>query len=363
MDKKKIGKFLADLRKENELTQKDLAERLYVERATVSKWETGDYIPISYDLLKLSEIFNVSINEILAGERKTKDNEKFINNVTLEVIKDGNKRVKKVVITFLSIFILFIILFLTYYFINNYNSISVYKINGESENFCIQDGIMIISREKAYIKLNEVKSSSENIENIRLYYKDNDDEIDIYCNKDTNELLVNIFGYNELFSYNNFSVLKDNLYLEIQFNDTKETMKLDVVKDFSNNSIFNKNSSIIQNDEKADNNNDIPEYFKNNFNYDSEERIYYLNNELNNKSINYKYLIDSEMFMIEEKKNNHVEQWVYSFKDCYLTYSDISEDKIDNTFSYDYSKKSCIYGNCSIDKIEYFENEYFSQIE
>lgn len=69
MDMIKIGKFLADLRRENNLTQEQLGEEIGVTNKTISRWETGTYLPPVEMLKILSEKYNVSINEILSGER------------------------------------------------------------------------------------------------------------------------------------------------------------------------------------------------------------------------------------------------------------------------------------------------------
>lgn len=64
-----IGKFIASLRKEKDLTQEQLGEKLGVTNKTVSRWETGTYLPPAEMLLSMSELFSVSINEILSGRR------------------------------------------------------------------------------------------------------------------------------------------------------------------------------------------------------------------------------------------------------------------------------------------------------
>lgn len=69
MDTVKIGKFIAGLRREKNLTQEELGERLGVTNKTVSRWENGNYMPNIEMLQLLSEQFGVSINELLCGER------------------------------------------------------------------------------------------------------------------------------------------------------------------------------------------------------------------------------------------------------------------------------------------------------
>ena len=69
MNLAKIGKFIQELRKEKGLTQEELAEKLGITKNAVSKWERGISL-MDLSLLKpLSEILDVSITEILSGDR------------------------------------------------------------------------------------------------------------------------------------------------------------------------------------------------------------------------------------------------------------------------------------------------------
>ena len=68
MDLIKIGNFIAELRKKQKLTQEQLGEKLGVTNKTVSRWETGTYLPSAEALLAMSELFGVSINELLSGK-------------------------------------------------------------------------------------------------------------------------------------------------------------------------------------------------------------------------------------------------------------------------------------------------------
>ncbi len=70
MDTKKTGGFIAKLRHDKGLTQQALGERLLVSAKTVSRWENGNYMPPIDVLPAMSEIFGVSIDEIIAGERR-----------------------------------------------------------------------------------------------------------------------------------------------------------------------------------------------------------------------------------------------------------------------------------------------------
>ena len=71
MEKKTIGGFIAALRKANGMTQKDLAEQLNVSDKTVSRWERDDGAPDLATIPAIAEIFNVTCDELLRGERKS----------------------------------------------------------------------------------------------------------------------------------------------------------------------------------------------------------------------------------------------------------------------------------------------------
>lgn len=71
MDPIKTGKFIASLRKQKDLTQEALGEKLGVTNKTVSRWENGNYMPDIEMLQLISKEFQVSINELLSGEYLT----------------------------------------------------------------------------------------------------------------------------------------------------------------------------------------------------------------------------------------------------------------------------------------------------
>lgn len=113
MNQEKIGKFISELRKEKNLTQTQLAEKLNITKNAVSKWERGISL-MDISLLKpLSEILDVSISEILNGKRIEKVDNNIINETIAEstklyIKKEKHKFIKKTLITFLiSITILF----------------------------------------------------------------------------------------------------------------------------------------------------------------------------------------------------------------------------------------------------------------
>lgn len=73
MDQIKIGKFIAELRKQQNMTQSDLAEKLNVSNRAVSKWETGKSLPDPGIMHELCLYLKTNVNELLSGERISTD--------------------------------------------------------------------------------------------------------------------------------------------------------------------------------------------------------------------------------------------------------------------------------------------------
>ena len=85
MDQIKIGAFIKELRKEKRLTQEQLAEKLNVSGRTVSRWETGTNMPDISLLTELAEFFDVSIPEIIDGERKSEQMNEELKETVIKV--------------------------------------------------------------------------------------------------------------------------------------------------------------------------------------------------------------------------------------------------------------------------------------
>ena len=85
MNQEKIGKFIYDLRRKYNLTQKQLADKLSVTAQAVSKWENGRGVPDIEILKKLSEEFNVSITELIEGE-ESNNKKKFTIYIGIALI-------------------------------------------------------------------------------------------------------------------------------------------------------------------------------------------------------------------------------------------------------------------------------------
>lgn len=104
MDQIKIGKFIAKRRKENGITQIQLAEKLGITDRAVSKWENGRSLPDSSIMLDLCDILRINVNDLLSGEVVSMDNyDKNLEENLLKMIKEkecADERLLKVEIIF-----------------------------------------------------------------------------------------------------------------------------------------------------------------------------------------------------------------------------------------------------------------------
>ena len=96
MDQVKIGKFIAECRKKQNLTQMQLAETLNITDRAISKWENGKAMPDSSIMLDLCNELKISVNELLSGEviEMINYNEKVEQNL-LEMIKEKENSDKR----------------------------------------------------------------------------------------------------------------------------------------------------------------------------------------------------------------------------------------------------------------------------
>ena len=97
MDQIKIGKFIAERRKNVGLTQAHLAEKLGITDKAISKWERGIAMPDTSIMLELCNILGISVNELLSGEKIDMDNnEKKNEELLLEMAKEIEKKNKTI---------------------------------------------------------------------------------------------------------------------------------------------------------------------------------------------------------------------------------------------------------------------------
>lgn len=92
MDQMKIGRFIAESRKKVKLTQMQLAEKLGITDKAISKWETGKSMPDTAIMLQLCDILEISVNELLSGEKISMEN---TNQKNEQLLLDMSKELER----------------------------------------------------------------------------------------------------------------------------------------------------------------------------------------------------------------------------------------------------------------------------
>lgn len=275
MEQEKIGKLIAELRKEKKLTQEELAEKFGIAPQSVSKWERGVNMPDISVLKDLCKILDVDVNDFLRGE-KSKNNSKSEKNLSKElkeeqekVIIDAmkyyekrakNKYIRRSFIIF-TILITFIAIVSVMYSISNYNKIKIYKLTSNEEDLVI-NGRIIFNPYNKIITINTIRyndiyvGTNKEIEakNIKLKLLANDKTI--YetgsLDYDENEKPQKLNYYLEkivvdLSQSNNESNLKEsdlnNCIIEISYIDNENKnqiirFSLQFEEEFVNNNLF-----------------------------------------------------------------------------------------------------------------------------
>lgn len=318
MNEKQIGPFIKSLREEKNLNQEQLGEILSVHRTTVNKWEKGKSIPLNDTLVLLSEFFDVSIDEILAGERFNKDDISKNNEVVLSLLTKRRKLMKKVVYIGSLLFIVTSV-FLIYYFFTTYNTLHVYRLKAYNEDtFYNSTGLLVLSRDKSYMKFGSVYNKYNEIikvDKIDIYYKDKEDKINVLYNGPIKGLIVDFSHNMQHINIKDLNSNKYDFYLRIYFGDQVEELRLIMRKDFNNDALLYNEENLLVTENLSTN---IINNIKNNkkFIYD-ESNFSYVYQTKNLKMELYEEL---NTFRIHYVKNKIEVKYVYDLLDNTLEY-------------------------------------------
>jgi len=322
MDQVKIGKFISEKRKENNITQSELAEKLNVTNKSVSNWENGKNMPDVSLMKDLCSILGISLIELFNGEQTSSD------DGLINYLKEEKKRKrKKLIISITVILLIIIVSTLLIFFVNNYNKVNAYILYGDSENFEYHDDLLILSNIKNINKSGrlDIKNKSINSSDVKcvtLKYKDR--TITGYCGNTLGGIAYEDDGYDEYFPEDVKKHI-DEWYIEVKYmqNDIekKEIIKLKSNHILTNSRIFYKKVEPISNGE------DTSEFIKARNEYFKSVWDELLNNRgfkdsgvfdikgnpkkgvLLNKTVDGKYIKyhhDSYMFEISDKNEHHM---------------------------------------------------------
>lgn len=213
MDQKEFGKLIKEIRKKNNLTQKDFANKYNVTYQAVSKWENGKNMPDVSLIKEISKDFNVSIDDLLEGRYTTKNNGNYIKWVILVIV-----------IAILSILIIIIL--------NNRNDFVFKTLSSNCDNFNIS-GSISYNNNKSAIYITNITYCGEEDSTIykkiecSLYEKNNNinTKINSYIYDDS--ITLSEFLKRVTFSTDNYSKIcreytENSLYLEIDCTNEKD---------------------------------------------------------------------------------------------------------------------------------------------
>ena len=281
MDQNKIGKFISELRKEKELTQEQLASKIGITKNAVSKWERGISMMDVSLLQPVCDILDISIVELLNGERinhddiKSKTDDTIKNTINYSKNKIKKNRLLNVAGTVLVIFLIVIGTFFGYkvnllnkYTLNKPNNINevvsglknmkeikVYKRTLPDDEYLILDNFKIKNDfedyEFAEHNINNIKNyyqlkKSENGNNFYVIFGPHDGEnniqmIDIFADD------VSIFGAEEDISLKFNSADRKYFLLKNDINNDIDFYKYVADNYYKENNIFMDKRTIMEN--------------------------------------------------------------------------------------------------------------------
>lgn len=216
MDQERIGKFIKEIRKKNNLTQKELADRYNVTYQAVSKWENGKNLPDKSLIKQMSKDFNISIDDLFEGEYSKKN------------LKKKNIYIISLTIIFITIIFGIVLLIINK---NDNDSFEFKTLSANCSNFNISGSIAYNdSKSSIYISNVSYCGGDDNTEytsiKCTLYEKNNDSSkvIDNYNYDKNNKITLEDFLKEVSFTIDNYqkvckSYTKDSLYLEIEATD------------------------------------------------------------------------------------------------------------------------------------------------
>ena len=232
MDLERIGRFIAECRKEKELTQSQLAEKINITDKAVSKWETGKGLPDVSIMIELCNILGINVNELLSGQRLSKENyqEKANENIVSMIkVADKNRRTKNKMI--LIIVIIMAIFFIYGLLLGIYQSMEVNVGYDEGIMQCeiIDDKIIYKVNGLSVISTEYIAVNSEN-ETIVFF---------------TNKMLLQNKRFSHWETWKSLSQVnkgEEPLFTSIRDIDIKKDIKncKDKIKIYHTNTSFNK---------------------------------------------------------------------------------------------------------------------------
>lgn len=356
IDNEKVGKFIENLRKEKGLTQQDLADILSVSNQAVSKWEGGRNLPDIAIQRAICDTFNITMEELHAGERDIKK-----RNKTKKIRKE-NKIFSIALMCIVPVMVFFVV-----YFIINFRALKIYYSNSQitNEENSIRANLLIFKLPRKLIIF---------INNIYPYnYEVKDsDLLDLKLYSGNKKLLNSSMIKNDVFevvTVQDIDRKNIRLVLKIESVDgTSKTFerKMKLIK-YENNeknddNYKNKSLKILSNDE-------IVKKLLNDGYINTENEVYEKKIYKDNTLLRIKYDLDHENIEILHVHNNYTEKIVVDYQLKIFRTVVFNNNNINNIsekyiFDLKNEKNICEIGECAtLKKTRKMVEKYLSQLQ
>lgn len=379
----KFANTIYSIRRDRNLTQKDLADLIGVSDRTISKWENGTTVPDLCQIRNICKKLEISPSLLIKSEKKFKDNMSFIK---MKLGKALNYLIHNIfLIGFIIAFILLLI-----YFINNFNSVKIYDLKYDGDNIYLNHGyffqtktVNILTLENIALKKIEYEPTEIKLE---LYTLVNGDKKILYKADNLKNIYIEENKSNtDLLSKDTIENIKRNLYLTIETRDEQNKVykyecKLTFKEKFNNNkltyktyvkdsnyetsilstdnlSLFNNSyapSNIPTDDVTSDktiktfSEHDAPETKLAilGYKFDKEKGSFIRNLD---KDTEIKIIVSNGVLIYSKQVNNYSEIIKYYYTSKRVNYSFLSNNNLNKShFIYDVPNNSlnCIKGDC-----------------
>lgn len=355
IDNEKVGKFIENLRKEKGLTQQDLADILSVSNQAVSKWESGRNLPDIAIQRVICDTFNITMEELHAGERDIKK-----RNKTKKIRKE-NKIFSITLMCIVPVMVFFVV-----YFIINFRALKIYYSNSQitNEENSIRANLLIFELpRKLIIFINNIYPCN--------YEVKDSDLLDLKLYSGNKKLLNSSMIKNDVFELDALTFDPNNVKLILNIESVtgekrKFQRKVKLVKYTSNDrnddKYKNKSLKFLSNDE-------IVKKLLNGGYINAENKVYEKEIIVNNAITRVKYDLDHETIEILYVHNSYTEKIVVDYQLKIFRTVVFNNNNINNIsekyiFDLKSEKNICEIGECAtLKKTRKIVEKYLSQLQ
>lgn len=300
IDNEKVGKFIENLRKEKGLTQQDLADILSVSNQAVSKWEGGRNLPDIAIQRVICDTFNITMEELHAGERDIKK-----RNKTKKIRKE-NKIFSIALMCIVPVMVFFVV-----YFIINFRALKIYYSNSQitNEENSIRANLLIFKLpRKLIIFINNIYPCN--------YEVKDSDLLDLKLYSGNKKLLNSSMIKNDVFELDALTFDPNNVKLILNIESVtgekrKFQREVKLVKYTSNDrnddKYKNRSLKFLSNDEI------VKKLLKDGY-INTENEVYEKKIDKDNTLLRIKYDLDHETIEILHVHNNYTEKIVVDYQ-------------------------------------------------